>query len=134
MAERRAKGLSGNNNSTFFSVRPSGAGVGKCKSCFRASPKYLALRLNPGAFDLVLDKGLFHHVPIFHWPAYVALVRRILRPRGVFHLHCHGPKLFLERYANAWLGWLPRAVNALCDGVIESGLCPPFRGRECRLG
>ncbi len=42
----------------------------------------LDLRFPPGAFDLVLDYGCFHHVVRRDWPRYLRQAARILRPGG----------------------------------------------------
>jgi SAM-dependent methyltransferase len=43
-------------------------------------------------FDLVFDRGCFHHIPRAEKPRYVDLVRRLLRPGGKFFLLCFSDK------------------------------------------
>jgi cyclopropane fatty-acyl-phospholipid synthase-like methyltransferase len=43
-------------------------------------------RLNDNQFDVVLDRGCYHCICSFNHEEYVANVRRVLRPGGVFLL------------------------------------------------
>lgn len=45
-----------------------------------------------GPFDFIFDRGCFHHVPKGQKPAYVATLRRLLRPGGKLFLLCFSDK------------------------------------------
>lgn len=49
-------------------------------------------RVEVGAYDLVYDSGLFHHLPPHRRPDHVALVTRALAPGGRLGLVCFRPE------------------------------------------
>jgi len=81
----------------------------------------LALSLPPNSFDLVYDRGCFHHIGVAHFDAYKRLVRGLLRDGGRFLLVCHSPGRFPDRFADLLLGLFSRAIKYICDGVAEGG-------------
>ena len=48
--------------------------------------------LKPGAFDLVLDSGVFHHIRRKHTAPYLELLRSLLVPGGYLLLSCFSTK------------------------------------------
>ncbi len=81
----------------------------------------LGLELPPNSFDLVYDRGCFHHIGVAHYDAYKRLVRGLLRDGGRFMLVCHSPGRFPDRHADLLLGMFSRVIKYICDGVGEGG-------------
>lgn len=54
---------------------------------FRCGP-VMSLELESAGYDLVYDSGCLHHIPPHRRPAYLRLVRRLLKPDGRFGLVC----------------------------------------------
>lgn len=52
----------------------------------------MSLDLGAAAYDLVYDSGCLHHIPPHRRPAYLRLVRRLLKPGGHFGLVCFNPE------------------------------------------
>jgi SAM-dependent methyltransferase len=48
-------------------------------------------------FDLAVDIGCFHGLPSLERPSYVSMLRRVLRPGGLFLLYAWGPRKMLGR-------------------------------------
>lgn len=48
----------------------------------------ISLELEAAGYDLVYDSGCLHHIPPHRRPAYLRLVRRLLKPDGHFGLVC----------------------------------------------
>lgn len=81
----------------------------------------LGLSLPANSFDLVYDRGCFHHIGVVHYEAYKRLVRNLLREGGRFQLVCHSPGRFPDRFSDLVLGLFSRVIKYICDGVAESG-------------
>jgi SAM-dependent methyltransferase len=82
----------------------------------------LGLSLPPNSFDLVYDRGCFHHIGVAHYDAYKRLVRKLLRDDGGrFLLVCHSPGRFPDRHADLLLGLFSRVIKYICDRVGEGG-------------
>ncbi|MCH9687066.1 MAG: class I SAM-dependent methyltransferase [Deltaproteobacteria bacterium] len=77
-----------------------------------------------GPYDLVFDRGCFHHVPIVFWHLYIEQIERMLAPGGTLLLMCHTPKVFPDRYVTLAYGHLGRVVQFFCDGKAESSFSP----------
>lgn len=52
----------------------------------------MSLELEAAGYDLVYDSGCLHHIPPHRRPAYLRLIRRILKPGGRFGLVCFNPE------------------------------------------
>lgn len=81
----------------------------------------LGLSLPRNSFDLVYDRGCFHHIGVAHYDAYKRMVRDLLRDGGRFQLVCHSPGRFPDRFSDLLLGLFSRVIKYICDGVAESG-------------
>jgi ubiquinone/menaquinone biosynthesis C-methylase UbiE len=81
----------------------------------------LALSLPRNSFDLVYDRGCFHHIGVAHYDAYKRMVRELLRDGGRLLLVCHSPGRFPDRYSDLLLGLFSRVIKYICDRVTESG-------------
>lgn len=46
------------------------------------------LEIEEGSYDLVYDSGCFHHIPPHRRMGYIDLVKRALKPGGIFALTC----------------------------------------------
>jgi SAM-dependent methyltransferase len=91
-------------------------------------------RVEPGAYDLVYDCGLFHHLPPHRRPDHRALVERALAPGGRFGLVCFRPEggsgltdaqVYERRTVGGGLGFDEPQLRALWNR-------PPFALRELR--
>lgn len=85
-------------------------------------------RVEPGAYDLVYDGGLFHHLPPHRRPDHRALVDRALAPGGRFAMTCFRPEagsgltdreVYERRTVGGGLGYDETGLRALWDR-------PPF--------
>ena len=54
------------------------------------------------AFNVVLDYGCLHHQKKEDWPAYVAGILRVLKPRGVLVLSVFSPRFYLFKGSRPW--------------------------------
>ena len=72
-------------------------------------------------FDFVFDRGMFHHVQVFHFEDYKNLVADRLAPDGLFHLICHHtssrPTMILE----GLYGSVGKLLGLLSGTLVESG-------------
>jgi 2-polyprenyl-3-methyl-5-hydroxy-6-metoxy-1,4-benzoquinol methylase len=72
-------------------------------------------------YDFVFDRGMFHHVQVFHFEDYKDLVADRLVPDGYFHLICHHvstrPTLVLDCLA----GFVGKLVGFLSGTLVETG-------------
>jgi SAM-dependent methyltransferase len=59
----------------------------------------LHLPFGRSAFDIVLDYGCLHHQTKADWPAYLASILRVLRPRGLLILSVFSPRFRMFRGA-----------------------------------
>lgn len=78
------------------------------------------LRQVEGEYDLVFDRGCFHHVPLVFWHLYKQAVHARLAEDGTFLLLCHAPRVFADRWLHLYLGCFGRLLRFVCDGVAES--------------
>ena len=80
------------------------------------------LDLPPEPYDLVFDRGLLHHVPVFRFEDYMGLVADRLAPGGHFHLICHHvstrPTVALDATFGGAMGKL---VGLLTGPLVETG-------------
>lgn len=80
------------------------------------------LQSPPEPFDLVFDRGLLHHLPVFRFEDYRALVAQRLAPDGWFHLICHHvstrPTVALDATYGGALGKL---LGLLTGPLVETG-------------
>jgi 2-polyprenyl-3-methyl-5-hydroxy-6-metoxy-1,4-benzoquinol methylase len=80
--------------------------------------------LDPGAgpFDLIFDRGLLHHLPVFRFEDYRALVADRLAPGGHFHLICHHvstrPTVALDA---AYGGAIGKLLGLITGPLVETG-------------
>lgn len=93
-----------------------------------------AADVRPGAYDLVYDGGLFHHLPPHRRPDHVALVDRALAPGGRLGLVCFRPEggsgltdreVYERRTVGGGLGFDEAQLRAVWDR-------PPFALRDLR--
>ena len=72
-------------------------------------------------YDFVFDRGMFHHVQVFHFEDYKNLVARRLAPDGLFHLICHHtssrPTMILE----GLYGSVGKLLGLLSGSLVEGG-------------
>lgn len=75
----------------------------------------------PEPYDLVFDRGLFHHLQVFQFEDYKHLVADRLAPDGHFHLICHDvstrPTLFLE----CLCGSVGKLLGLLSGILVQTG-------------
>ena len=80
------------------------------------------LELGKQAYDLVFDRGLLHHVPVFRFEDYERLVADRLAPGGHFHLICHHvstrPTVALDATYGGAMGKL---LGYLTGPLVETG-------------
>ncbi|HSD24552.1 MAG TPA: class I SAM-dependent methyltransferase [Solirubrobacterales bacterium] len=73
-------------------------------------------------FDLVFDRGLLHHLPVFRFEDYKRLVADWLAPGGHFHLICHHvstrPTVALDA---AYGGAMGKLLGYLTGPLVETG-------------
>lgn len=73
-------------------------------------------------YDLVFDRGLLHHVPVFRFEDYSVLVADRLAPEGHLHLICHHvstrPTVALDATYGGAMGKL---VGLLTGPLVETG-------------
>ena len=92
----------------------------------------LDLRYPPGAFDLVLDYGCFHHVVTRDWPRYRREIVKVLKPGGHLLLSVfsrkfrHYPE---ERRTRNWLVHRNHYDHFFSPGEIRDAFAPPFSVR-----
>jgi 2-polyprenyl-3-methyl-5-hydroxy-6-metoxy-1,4-benzoquinol methylase len=72
-------------------------------------------------YDFVFDRGMFHHVQVFHFEDYKNLVADRLVPDGHFHLICHHvstrPTVLLDCLA----GFVGKLLGFLSGTLVETG-------------
>lgn len=72
-------------------------------------------------YDFIFDRGMFHHVPVFHFEDYKNLVADRLLPNGYFHLICHHvstrPTVVLDCVA----GFVGKLLGFLTGVLVETG-------------
>ena len=82
------------------------------------------LELEPAAepYDLVFDRGLLHHLPVFRFEDYKQLLEDRLAPGGLFHLICHHvstrPTVALDA---SYGGAMGKLLGYLTGPLVETG-------------
>jgi SAM-dependent methyltransferase len=73
-------------------------------------------------YDLVFDRGLMHHLPVFRFEDYKGLVGDRLAPGGSFHLICHHvstrPTVALD---GAYGGAIGKLLGLITGPLVETG-------------
>jgi 2-polyprenyl-3-methyl-5-hydroxy-6-metoxy-1,4-benzoquinol methylase len=73
-------------------------------------------------YDLVFDRGLLHHLPVFRFEDYKSLVAERLIPGGRFHLICHHvstrPTLALD---GTYGGAMGKLLGLITGPLVETG-------------
>ena len=80
-----------------------------------------ALDLPRESFDFVFDRGMFHHVQVFHFEDYKNLVADRLVPNGHFHLICHHVSTRPTVVVDALCGSVGKLVAFLSGTLVETG-------------
>jgi SAM-dependent methyltransferase len=73
-------------------------------------------------YDFVFDRGMLHHVQVFHFEDYRNLVAERLAPDGVFHLICHHVSTRPTLVLDGLYGWVGKLLGFL-TGVLEETGC-----------
>ena len=81
----------------------------------------LALDLSREAYDFVFDRGMFHHVQVFHFEDYKNLVADRLVPGGQFHLICHHVSTRPTVVLDSLCGSVGKLVAFLSGTLVETG-------------
>ena len=80
------------------------------------------LETGPSPYDLVFDRGLLHHLPVFRFEDYNAFVAERLPTGGVFHLICHHvstrPTVALD---GTYGGAMGKLLGLLTGPLVETG-------------
>lgn len=73
-------------------------------------------------YDLVFDRGMLHHLPVFRFEDYKRLVAERLAPAGRFHLICHHvstrPTVALD---GTYGGAIGKLLGLLTGPLVETG-------------
>jgi 2-polyprenyl-3-methyl-5-hydroxy-6-metoxy-1,4-benzoquinol methylase len=80
-----------------------------------------ALDLARESFDFVFDRGMFHHVQVFHFEDYKNLVADRLVPNGHFHLICHHVSTRPTVVVDSLCGSVGKLVAFLSGTLVETG-------------
>jgi 2-polyprenyl-3-methyl-5-hydroxy-6-metoxy-1,4-benzoquinol methylase len=81
----------------------------------------LALGPAPEPYDLVFDRGMFHHVQVFHFEDYRDMVAERLAADGVLHLICHHVSDRQTLIADALCGSVGKLLSFLSGALVEAG-------------
>jgi SAM-dependent methyltransferase len=73
------------------------------------------------AYDFVFDRGMFHHVQVFHFEDYKNLVAERLAPNGYFHLICHHVSTRSTVLIDCLCGSIGKLLSFLSGTLVESG-------------
>lgn len=73
------------------------------------------------AFDFVFDRGMFHHVQVFHFEDYKNLVADRLVPGGWFHLICHHVSTRPTVLVDGMCGAVGKLLAFLSGTLVETG-------------
>jgi 2-polyprenyl-3-methyl-5-hydroxy-6-metoxy-1,4-benzoquinol methylase len=79
------------------------------------------LPLNRQAYDFVFDRGMFHHVQVFHYEDYKELVAERLTPNGWFHLICHHVSTRPTFPLDCLCGFVGKLLGFLSGALVETG-------------
>lgn len=80
-----------------------------------------ALDLPRESYDFVFDRGMFHHVQVFHFEDYKNLVADRLVPNGHFHLICHHVSTRPTVVVDSLCGSVGKLVAFLSGTLVETG-------------
>jgi SAM-dependent methyltransferase len=80
-----------------------------------------ALDLPRASYDFVFDRGMFHHVQVFHFEDYKNLVAERLAPDGQFHLICHHVSTRPTVIVDSMCGSVGKLVAFLTGTLVETG-------------
>lgn len=81
------------------------------------------LELDPSLrpFDLVFDRGLFHHLQVFQFEDYKELVAGRLAAGGLLHLICHHVSTRPTVTLDAMYGSIGKLLGFLAGPLVETG-------------
>ena len=79
------------------------------------------LDLPRASYDFVFDRGMFHHVQVFHFEDYKNLVADRLVADGYFHLICHHVSTRPTVVLDALCGPVGKLVAFLSGTLVETG-------------
>ena len=79
------------------------------------------LDLGPEPYDFVFDRGMFHHVQVFHFEDYKNLVADHLVPSGYFHLICHHVSTRPTVLLDGLCGQVAKLLCFLTGMLVETG-------------
>jgi 2-polyprenyl-3-methyl-5-hydroxy-6-metoxy-1,4-benzoquinol methylase len=79
----------------------------------------LDTRLRP--FDLVFDRGLFHHLQVFQFEDYKELVADRVATGGLLHLICHHVSTRPTLILDATYGSIGKLLGFLAGPLVETG-------------
>jgi 2-polyprenyl-3-methyl-5-hydroxy-6-metoxy-1,4-benzoquinol methylase len=72
-------------------------------------------------YDFVFDRGMLHHVQVFHFEDYKNLVADQLAPNGLFHLICHHVSTRPTMVLDAMYGSVGKLLGFLAGPLVETG-------------
>ncbi|MGZ5346761.1 MAG: class I SAM-dependent methyltransferase [Solirubrobacterales bacterium] len=72
-------------------------------------------------YDFVFDRGMLHHVQVFHFEDYKDLVADQLAPGGLFHLICHHVSTRPTIILDALYGSVGKLLGFLTGVLVETG-------------
>ncbi len=72
-------------------------------------------------FDFVFDRGMLHHVQVFHFEDYKNLVADRLAPGGIFHLICHHVSTRPTVVLDCMYGSVGKLLGFLAGPLVETG-------------
>lgn len=73
------------------------------------------------SYDFVFDRGMFHHVQVFHFEDYKNLVADRLVPDGYFHLICHHVSTRPTVLLDGLCGSVGKLLGFLTGSLVEAG-------------
>jgi SAM-dependent methyltransferase len=73
------------------------------------------------SYDFVFDRGMFHHVQVFHFEDYKNMVADRLVPEGYFHLICHHVSTRPTVLLDALCGPIGKLLGFLAGNLVEAG-------------
>jgi SAM-dependent methyltransferase len=77
---------------------------------------------NRDSYDFVFDRGMFHHVQVFHFEDYKNLVADRLMENGYLHLICHHVSTRPDVLINGLCGSIGKLLGFLTGGLVEAGV------------
>jgi 2-polyprenyl-3-methyl-5-hydroxy-6-metoxy-1,4-benzoquinol methylase len=72
-------------------------------------------------YDFVFDRGMLHHVQVFHFEDYKNLVADRVAPGGLFHLICHHVSTRPTMVLDAMYGSVGKLLGFLTGVLVETG-------------